>query len=112
MPESNVEVQEFVDENGISPFEKWFNGLNAQAAAKITANLVRMASGNFSNSKRISGGVYECRIDFGPGYRVYFGKDGTKIIILLGGGTKKKQSVDIQKAYELWKEYKKRKKQG
>ncbi len=106
-----VEVQEFVDGNGISPFEKWFNGLNAQAAAKVTANLVRMESGNFSNSKSVSGGVYECRIDFGPGYRVYFGKDGKKIIILLGGGTKKKQNVDIQKAHELWKEYKKRKKQ-
>lgn len=112
MLESSIDVREFVDENGVSPFSNWFIGLNAQAAAKVTANLVRMASGNFSNSKSISGGVYECRIDFGPGYRVYFGKDGKKIIILLGGGTKKKQQVDIQKAHELWKEYKKRKKQG
>ena len=112
MLESGKEVQEFVDDNGVSPFANWFNGLNAQAAAKVAANLVRMASGNFSKSKSISGGVYECRIDFGPGYRVYFGKDGKKIIILLGGGTKKKQRVDIQKALELWKEYKKRKKRG
>ena len=111
MPELSIAVREFVDENGVSPFAKWFTELNAQAATKVTANLVRMASGNFSNSKSISGGVYESRIDFGPGYRVYFGKDGKKIIILLGGGTKKKQSVDIQKAHELWKQYKKRKKQ-
>ena len=111
MPALSIDVQEFVDENGVSPFAKWFTELNAQAATKVTANLVRMASGNFSNSKSISGGVYESRIDFGPGYRVYFGKDGKKIIILLGGGTKKKQRVDIQKAHELWKEYKKRKKQ-
>ena len=111
MLESSIEVREFVDTNGISPFSKWFNELNAQAAAKVTASLVRIASGNFSNSKSISGGVYESRIDFGLGYRVYFGKDGEKIIILLGGGTKKKQSVDIKKAHELWKEYKKRKKQ-
>ncbi len=107
----SIEIREFYDDKGVSPFSKWFNGLNAQAAAKVTANLVRAGLGNFSNSKSISGGVYEFRIDFGPGYRVYFGKDGEKIIILLGGGTKKKQSVDIRKAQELWKEYKERKKQ-
>ena len=112
MLESSKKVREFVDDNGVSPFAKWFTELNAQAAAKVAANLVRMPSGNFSKSKSISGGVYECRIDFGPGYRVYFGKDGKKIIMLLGGGTKKKQRVDIQKAHELWKQYKKRKKQG
>ena len=106
-----VEVRAFVDANGISPFEKWFNELNAQAAARVAVNLVRIESGNFSNTKSISGGVYELRIGFGPGYRVYFGKDDNKIIILLGGGTKKKQSVDIKKAHELWKAYKKRKKQ-
>ena len=111
MMESSIDVRDFVDANGISPFTQWFNELDAQAAAKVATNVARMASGNFSNSKSISGGVYECRIDFGPGYRVYFGKDGEKIIILLGGGTKKKQNVDIKKAHELWKEYKKRKKQ-
>ena len=105
-------VREFVGDNGVSPFAKWFNGLNAQAATKVAANLARMTSGNFSNSKSISGGVYESQIDFGPGYRVYYGKDGKKIIMLLGGGTKKKQSVDIQTAHELWKQYKKRKKRG
>lgn len=109
MPESTVEVREFVDDKGIIPFDKWFNALNAQAAAKVAASLARLALGNFSNTKSISGGVYELRIDFGPGYRVYFGKDGEKIIILLGGGTKKKQNVDIKKAHELWEEYKKRK---
>ena len=111
MEKLSIAVREFVDDSGISPFDKWFNELNAQAAAKVAANLARTASGNFSNSKSISGGVYELRIDFGPGYRVYFGKDGEKIIILLGGGTKKKQSVDIERAHDLWKEYKKRKKQ-
>lgn len=109
--ESSIDVREFVDANGTRPFAKWFNELEPQAAAKVTANLTRIESGNFSNTKGISGGVHELRIDFGPGYRVYFGKDGEKIIILLGGGTKKKQNADIQKAHELWKEYKKRKKQ-
>ena len=111
MQEMNVVVREFVDANGTSPYANWFNELNAEAAAKVTANLTRIELGNFSNTKSVSGGVYEVRIDFGPGYRVYFGKDGEKIIILLGGGTKKKQNTDIKRAHELWKEYKKRKKQ-
>ena len=105
LPCRKLQKGTFVLPSGIINFQ-------SQAAAKVAANLVRMASGNFSKSKSISGGVYESRIDFGPGYRVYFGKDGKKIIILLGGGTKKKQRVDIQKAHELWKEYKKRKKRG
>ena len=109
MPESSIDVREFVDVNGISPYAKWFDELDAQAAAKVAVNLVRIESGNFSNTKSISGGVYELRIDFGPGYRVYFGKEGEKIIILLGGGIKKKQNADIKRAHELWKEYKKRK---
>ena len=64
-----------------------------------------------TNVKGIGGGVLECRIDFGPGYRVYFGRDGDRIIILLGGGTKKRQKMDIEVAKALWKEYKKRKRQ-
>lgn len=108
---SSIDVREFVDVGGTSPYTQWFNDLNARAAAKVAVNLVRIEAGNFSNTKSISGGVYELRIDFGPGYRVYFGKDGEKIIILLGGGTKKKQGVDIKRAHELWKEYKKLKKQ-
>ena len=63
-----------------------------------------------SNTKRVGSGVFECRIDFGPGYRVYFGKDGNTLIILLGGGTKKRQQNDIQKARTIWKDYKIRKK--
>ncbi len=109
MEKSSLEVREFVDANGTSLFGKWVNGLNARAAAKVVAGLARIESGNFSNTKSVSGGVHEIRIGFGPGYRVYFGKDGEKIIILLGGGTKKKQSVDIKKAHELWKDYKRRK---
>jgi len=65
--------------------------------------------GNFSNVKGVGGGVFECRIDFGPGYRVYFGKDGDTIIILLCGGTKKRQQDDIVLATEGWREYKQQK---
>jgi putative addiction module killer protein len=67
--------------------------------------------GNFSNVRGVGGGVFECRIDFGPGYRVYFGKDGETLVILLGGGTKKRQDRDIATARERWSDYKKRKSQ-
>lgn len=74
------------------------------AASKVTVALIRLEQGNFSSVK--GSGVYECRIDFGPGYRIYFGKDGEALVILLGGGTKKRQGTDIQTATEHWKNYK------
>ena len=106
-----IEIREYIDREGGSAFAKWFNRLNAPAAAKVIAALVRMEQGNFSNSKGVGAGVFEYRINFGPGYRVYFGKDGDTLIILLGGGMKKRQQKDIQEARNIWKEYKRRKRQ-
>ena len=80
-----IEIRTYVDYEGGSPYAKWFNSLNAPAAAKVVTASVRMEQGNMSNTKRVGSGVFECRIDFGPGYRVYFGKDGNTLIILLGG---------------------------
>ena len=85
-----ITIREYIDADGRSPYAKWFNRLNAPAAAKIATAIVRMEQGNLSNSKGIGEGVFECRIDFGPGYRIYFGKDGDTLVILLGGGTKKR----------------------
>ena len=104
-----IEIQEYVDKQGRSPFARWFNRLDAQAAAKVVTALVRMESGNLTNCKSAGAGVLECRIDFGPGYRVYFGRDGDDLIILLGGGTKTRQQKDINMAQDLWQEYKRRK---
>ena len=109
--EKMIEIREYTDQEGGSPYAKWFNRLNAPAAAKVVAALVRMEQGNLSNTKSVGAGVFECRVDFGPGYRVYFGKDGDTLIILLGGGTKKRQQKDIQVAQTIWKEYKLRKRQ-
>jgi putative addiction module killer protein len=106
-----ITIREYIDPDGHSPYAKWFNRLNAQAAAKIATAIFRMEQGNLSNSKGIGEGVFECRIDFGPGYRIYFGKDGDTLVILLGGGTKKRQQKDIVSAKVLWKEYKRRKRQ-
>jgi len=68
-----------------------------------------MGNGNFSQSKAVGEGVSELRMDFGPGFRVYFGKDGEQLVILLGGGSKRRQQADIEAAKALWKEYKQRK---
>ncbi|MCF8146520.1 MAG: type II toxin-antitoxin system RelE/ParE family toxin [Deltaproteobacteria bacterium] len=106
-----MEIREYIDRQGRSTYANWFNGLNAQAAAKVVAALVRMAQGNVSNAEGVGEGIFEWRIDLGPGYRVYFGKDGDELIILLGGGTKKRQQNDIQNVRMVWKEYKERKRQ-
>lgn len=85
--------------------------LNAPGAAKVAIGVTRMAQGNFSNTKGVGSGLFEYRIDFGPGYRIYFAKDGERLIILLGGGTKTRQQEDIRRAQTLWLDYKRRKKE-
>lgn len=106
-----IRVQEYLDGEGRSPYAKWFNKLNARAAAKVVTALVRMEQGNLANVKGVGAGVSEYRLDFGPGYRLYFGRDGGRLIILLGGGSKKRQGKDIETARNLWREYKRRKRQ-
>lgn len=107
-----IELREYLDRDGESPFGDWFRRLDATAAAKITVALTRLSQGNFSNVKGVGEGVYENRIAYGPGYRVYFGKDGETLVILLCGGTKKKQSQDITSAKLRWRDYKERKRKG
>jgi putative addiction module killer protein len=109
LPLAMVEVREYLDQRGHSPFAAWSDRLNREAAAKVAAALARIQQGNFSNTKSVGGGVYEYRIDFGPGYRIYFGKDGDLLVILLGGGTKKRQQEDIATALARWQDYKERK---
>ncbi|MBZ5572162.1 MAG: type II toxin-antitoxin system RelE/ParE family toxin [Acidobacteriia bacterium] len=109
LPLYTVEVLEYLDRNGRSPFAVWFDSLGAQAAARVTVALTRLAQGNLSNIKSVGAGVHEYRIDFGPGYRIYLGRDGERLVILLGGGTKKRQQNDIEDAIARWRDYKKRK---
>jgi putative addiction module killer protein len=85
-----------------------FAYLNPKAGAKVATALTRLA-GNFSNVKGVGSGLFEYRIDFGPGYRVYFGKDGERLVIVLGGGSKKRQQHDIEAALANWQDYKRRK---
>jgi putative addiction module killer protein len=83
-----VEIRYYVAASGKEPFADWFAELEAVASAKITRALARMEQANFSNVKSVGDGVLEYRIDFGPGYRIYFGRDGDSLVILLTGGTK------------------------
>ena len=102
---SSVRVHEYLDAKGRSPYAAWFDSLDAAAAAKVAAALYRLEMGNFSNVKGVGAGVFERTIDFGPGYRVYFGKDGPSIVILLGGSSKQRQSAAIATAQERWRDY-------
>jgi putative addiction module killer protein len=103
-------VREYRDADGLSPFAIWFRALDPAAEAKVARALARLELGNTSNVKGVGAGVFELKVDFGPGYCVYFGKDGNEIVILLGGGTKKRQRRDIEAARDCWQDYKDRKK--
>jgi putative addiction module killer protein len=101
-------VVEYVREDGSNPYRSWFDRLHAQAAAKVATATLRIEMGNTSSVKWI-GAIGEYRVDWGPGYRIYLAKDGVALIVLLGGGTKKNQQTDIERALALWVEYKARK---
>ena len=88
---------------------RWFDRLDGRSAAKIATALARMELGNLSNTRSVGAGVLEYRIDSGPGYRIYLGRDGDALIVLLGGGTKARQQRDIETARKLWLEYRRRK---
>jgi putative addiction module killer protein len=88
------------------PFHDWLDSVRDRRAVGIVrARLNRIRVGNFGDCKAVGGGVEELRIDFGPGYRVYYGREGSVVVVLLCGGDKKTQAKDIAKAQEYWKEY-------
>lgn len=103
-----MKVQEYIREDGTNPYKKWFDNLDTIAAAKVTVAKLRLELGNTSSVKWFDG-IGEYKIDWGPGYRIYLAQDGKQLIILFGGGTKKGQQSDIERAIELSQEYKKRK---
>ena len=105
---SGIKVVEYIRSDGSNPFKAWFDDLDAQAAAKVATATLRLEMGNTSNVKWI-GTIGEYRIDWGPGYRLYLGRDGEALIILLVGGTKRRQQADIERAKALFAEYKARK---
>src|SRR6185437_6253588 len=107
--EKPFEIREFIEANH-SPFKHWFDSLDPVTAARVDKYIRRLEAGNFGAAKALNEGIFELRLDFGPGYRVYYGRDGKTIIILLGGGSKRRQSADIAAAIERWKKFKQAKK--
>lgn len=100
----------YLTPEGKDLYQEWLNGLRDQAAkARITVRVNRMAAGAFGDCKPVGGGVWELRIDQGPGYRVYYAQAGKRLVLLLLGGDKRKQQSDIAKAVECWKQYQRRK---
>jgi putative addiction module killer protein len=101
-----IELLRFVDSSGHDVIGRWLAGLrDAKARARIAARVARLGLGNFGDCKPVGEGVSELRIDYGPGYRVYYATLGAKRVLLLGGGDKRKQTTDIKRAIENWKEY-------
>jgi putative addiction module killer protein len=100
-----IDVREYLDAHGHSPYGSWFERLPAQAAAKVAIAVTRVSQGNLSDAKCVGEGVMERRIDWGPGYRVYFAWDGATVIVLLGGGSKKRQDAGIKAAKACWQDY-------
>jgi len=104
-----MRLHEYIQEDGRNPYKEWFDGLDAQAAAKISVAKARLELENTSNIKWFEG-IGEYKVNWGPGYRIYLAQDGKNLMILFGGGTKKKQQADIERVKKLFKEYKKQKK--
>jgi putative addiction module killer protein len=104
------EIREYV-EGGRSPFREWFDDLDPVTAARVDRYIRRLESGNFGAAKMLREGVSELRLDFGPGYRVYFGRDGKTLVILLGSGGKRRQDADIAAAVARWQRYQQAKKE-
>jgi putative addiction module killer protein len=101
-------VEEYIRPDGTNPYQSWFDGLDPQAAAKVVTAKLRLELGNTSRVKWFSG-IGEYAIDWGPGYRIYLAKDGDALIVLFGGGTKRRQQADVDRAKALHTEYRARK---
>ena len=101
------EVQAYKDEAGRVPYAEWLRVLvDTQAKARVLVRVARMAAGNFGDCKPVGDGVWELRIDWGPGYRVYYAQAGKQLVLLLTGGDKRKQQADFAAAVSYWDNWK------
>lgn len=103
------EVLRYVTASGEDVIGAWLSGLrDTQARARVAARITRLAAGSFGDCKPLHGGVWELRIDWGPGYRVYYAMAGRTCVLLLCGGDKRRQAADIEQAIAYWKDYRQR----
>ncbi|OWT58283.1 type II toxin-antitoxin system RelE/ParE family toxin [Candidimonas nitroreducens] len=102
---------EYLNSEGKGPYREWLLALvDRRARARILTRINRMEAGNFGDCKPLASGVWELRIDWGPGYRVYYAQAGRRLILLLAGGDKRKQQADIDAAISYWKDWQDREK--
>ena len=100
------EIKKLELQNGLVPFDEWFDSLcDLRMQAVVDARLTRVRAGNFGDCKSVGGGVFELRISFGPGLRIYYGLHGSQIVVLIGGGDKRSQPRDIRRAQQLWQQF-------
>ena len=104
-----IRVVQYVARDGRDRFGEWLRGQTYRVRVRVQTRIDRVMVGNFGDHKGLGQGVSELRIHFGPGYRVYYGRDGNDLVIMLAGGTKKRQAGDIARAQALWQEYKQEK---
>jgi putative addiction module killer protein len=106
VPTRPQEVREYLTPNGANPFRDWFHSLkDGRTRARVRVRINRVRMGIFGDSKPVGGGVHELRLAFGPGYRIYFGRDGQTLVLLLCAGDKRSQGRDIQRAKSFWQDY-------
>lgn len=105
-------VREYLTADGRNPFREWLATLDLAVRARVQARVLRFEFGNLGDHKSVGAGVWEARLTFGPGYRIYFGKDGDSMIVLLVGGAKASQGRDIRRAQEFWRDYVEAKRHG
>ena len=100
-----IELRIYETPEGERPFQDWLESIDPQARKRVNIALLRLEDGNTGSLKSVGDGVHEIRLTFGAGWRVYLGREGNRLVILLHGGTKRRQSNDIAKAKELWRQY-------
>ena len=98
-------VREYAEDSGRIPFRDWLTELDKATRARVQARILRFETGNLGDHKDVGAGVLEARLDFGPGYRVYFGRRGRELVLLLLGGDKGSQKKDIKQAQAFWSRY-------
>ncbi len=106
MPQDLKNILYYASRNGEAPFIKWLEGLDHSSEEVVIGRLERIKNGNFGDYKNLGEGVFELRIHFGPGYRIYYGMDGATVVLLLCGGDKNTQTKDIKRAKFFWENYK------
>jgi len=100
-----IAIREYITPQGKNPSREWLKSLDIGGQARIQARVLRFENGNLGDHKNVGGGVWEARLDFRPGYRLYFGKDGVAVILLLARGDKASQSKDIAAAKRYWDDF-------